>query len=208
METWLKVESGTVASDSETGRTRDVNGVGKLLPIDCVQQIQDTFADALGVMIVITDLAGQPLVRPSNACGLYRLAERSPGAQQRCMESWANMARNPSMQPVYVPSPLGLLCARGLIRVGSDLRAMLVVGGIAPEQWPPTGETLAEMADYLGLDVAKVQEHVDEVFALSAGEQQRLLPFVQRIADIMAHIITERKQLFDKLESISELSRI
>ena len=208
VETWLKVESGTVASDSETNGVRSANGVGKLLPVECVQQIQDTFADALGVMIVLADLAGQPLVRPSNPCGLYRLAARSSGAHQRCVESWADMAREPSIQPVFVESPLGLLCARGLIRVGSELRAMLVVSGIAPEVWPPDAGKLQAMADYLGLDAATVANHVEEVFYLGAEEKRRLLPFVQRIADIVAHIITERKQLFDKLESISELSRV
>jgi len=112
------------------------------------------------------------------------------------------------MLPTFVESPLGLLCARGLIRVGSELRAMLVVGGIVPRTWPPAGDKLQAIADYLEIEPAELVRHLDEVFVLDASEQQRLLPFVQRIADIVAHIITERKQLFDKLESISELSRV
>lgn len=208
VETWLKANSGTVASDAESNGRHPGANAARLLPVECVQQIQDTFADALGVMVTVTDLDGRPLTRPSNPCGLYELAESSPHAHRRCMEAWAQMARNPSMRPVFVPSPLGLLCARGLIRVGSEISAMLVVGGIAPETWPPDEDGIREIAEYLSLDTDDVGDRVNEVFVLDGERQERLLPFVQRIADIVAHIITERKQLFDKLESISELSRI
>jgi excisionase family DNA binding protein len=208
VETWLKIRSGTIAADAEAAGVHGADKIEKLLPIECVQQIQDTFADALGVTIVVTGLDGQPLTRPSNPCGLYKLAEHSPDAHKRCIDSWANMARDPSIRPVFTRSPLGFLCARGLIRVGSELRAMLVVAGIAPEQWPPAGEELQAIADFLGMEPASVAAHVNGVFFMDADEQRRLLPFVQRIADIVAHIITERKELFDKLESISELSRV
>ena len=208
VETWLKVNSGAVAADAGANGRPHADKVDRLLPVDCVQQIQDTFADALGVMVVITDLDGRHLTRPSNPCGLYVLAEGSPHAHRRCMEAWAKMARDPSMHPVFVQSPLGLLCARGLVRVGSELSAMVVVGGIAPSHWPPDEDGLRDVAEYLDLETPDVAAHLDDVFYLDEQEQQRLLPFVQRIADIVAHIVTERKQLFDKLESISELSRV
>jgi len=65
-------------------------------------------------------------------------------ARKRCLALWADLARNPSLQPVFVESHLGLMCARGLIRVGSELRAMLVVGGIAPQEWPPSANKVQE----------------------------------------------------------------
>lgn len=208
VETWLKRKSGAVTSDLDVVGPSGEHDVARLLPVECVQQIQDTFADALGVMIVVTDLQGRQLTRPSNPCGLFKLAESSPDAHRRCIEKWADMAREPSIHPVFVASPLGLLCARGLIRVGSELRAMLVVGGIAPESWPPEVERMRSVADSLGLDHGDFAARANEVFVLNREEQRRLLPFVQRIADIVAHIVTERKELFDKLASISELSRV
>ncbi len=136
----------------------------------------------------------------------WRKVPRTPiGAAWKPGPRWL---ANPSMHPVFVQSPLGLLCARGLVRVGSELSAMVVVGGIAPSHWPPDEDGLRDIAEYLDLETPDVAAHLDEVFYLDEREQQRLLPFVQRIADIVAHIITERKQLFDKLESISELSRV
>src|SRR5262245_48585359 len=40
-----------------------------LLPKECVQLIQDAFADILGVMMVITDMQGNPVTAVSNPCG-------------------------------------------------------------------------------------------------------------------------------------------
>ena len=45
-----------------------------------------------------------------------------------------------ALEPKFSLSEMGLLCARGLIRVGSELKGMVVIGGIAPDNWPPAAE--------------------------------------------------------------------
>jgi hypothetical protein len=84
---------------------------------------------------------------------------------------------------------------------------MLIAGGIAPQQCPPTGRELARLAEYLDVTEAGLRPYVDDVQRLDAGAQQMVLAYVQRIADIIAHIITERNLVFAKLQHISELSK-
>ncbi len=206
-ESWLQSQDApaTPVVAAPSLRAQDIR---RLLPLDCVQQIQDLFADALGVMVIITDLTGEPITRPSNPCGLYTAAERSPTFHRLCVELWAQLAQVPSLQPVYATSQLGLLCTRGLIRIGPELGAMLVVSGIAPEGWPPDEAQLAQMAAHLDLDPALLLAHAHEVFTLDAGRRERVLGFVQRVADVVAHIITERQMLFAKLQNIAELSKV
>ncbi|MCB0045889.1 MAG: PocR ligand-binding domain-containing protein [Caldilineaceae bacterium] len=209
VEAWLKTRPrATNGSAPRTEPSKAVENLRKLLPLECVQLIQDTFADLLGVMVLITDLEGALVTRPSNPCGLFTAAETSPQAQQRCMQLWADLAREPGMHPRFTQSHLGLMCARGLIRVGSELQAMVVVGGIAPENWPPSAEELGRIAADLELPEALLRRHQDEVFHVKGDEQQRLLTFVQRIADIVSHIIQERNQFYTTLHSIAELTRI
>lgn len=179
-----------------------------LFPLACVQLIQDSFADALGVMILATDLAGQPITQPSNPCGLYTAAEASPLARQRCGELWARIASDPALAPRFVESHLGLLCARGLIRLGSEIKAMLVVGGIAPQHWPPDAQQIERMTADLELAPDLLRQHIDQVHRVDPHEQARVLPFVQRIADIFAHIAQERLELAGRLQRIAEISRI
>jgi ligand-binding sensor protein len=179
-----------------------------LIPIECVQRIQDTFADILGVMLVVTDLDGRPVTAPSHVCSLFALAERAPAAHHQCRQEWAALARQPSLQPTFGRSHLGLLHTRGLVRVGSELKAMLVVGGIAPAVWPPQPTEVARMAEYLDVTEPELHKALADVFVLDSEQLQQVLGYVQRIADIVAHIMNERNVLFSKLRNIAELTRI
>lgn len=206
IEHWLNqnqtVNGGASAHDpAATSLPADV------MPLECMQLIQDNFADLLGVMILLTDMNGQLLTEPSNPCGFFSAADASPAARQRCVAFWERIASDPALTPRFVESDLGLLCARGLVRVGSEIKAMLVVGGIAPQQWPPSDAALMQMAAALTLPVADLRAHVHEVHRLNQAEQERALAFVQRIADIFAHILKERLELAGRLQRIADISR-
>ncbi len=186
------------------------NGSSKLvdlLPIDCVQPIQDTFADALGIMVIITDLDGNPVTEVSNPCGLFTAISDHPNALQKCLENWRSMAHTIDLEPKFIPSHLGLLCSRAMIRVGHELKGMVFVGGIAPENWPPTEEQLNAIAAEFGVSPELMVSHIEEVFYMSNNEQAHVLPFVQRIANIVAHILNERKDFVGKLDAIAQLTR-
>lgn len=204
---WLRQRTSTPAPPPALEAILD-GPAAEIFPLECVQLIQDSFADALGVMILLTDLEGQPIIRPSNPCGLFSAAETSPVARQRCLALWARIASEPAMAPRFVESHLGLLCARGLVRVGSEIKAMLVVGGIAPQQWPPSDQQIDHIAADLALAPELVREHIDQVHRLDPQGQASVLPFVQRIADIFAHIAQERLDLAGRLQRIAEISRL
>lgn len=205
IESWLREHSAAPASAE--GLT--VQGpAAELFPLECVQMIQDSFADALGVMILATDLEGQPITQVSNPCGLYTATATSPVMRQRCLDLWVKIANEPSLALRFIESPLGLLCARGLIRVGSEIKAMLVVGGIAPQRWPPDEQRISQIAADLELAPGLVRQHIDQVHRLDPHGQTRVLPFVQRIADIFAHIAEERLDLAGRLQRIAEISRL
>jgi excisionase family DNA binding protein len=207
IDSWLRQRTATPALRPALEAMLD-GPAAEIFPLECVQLIQDSFADALGVMVLLTDLDGQPITRPSNPCGLFSAAETSPGARRRCLALWARIASEPSIAPRFVESHLGLLCARGLVRVGSEIKAMLVVGGIAPQQWPPSDQQLDRIAADLELAPDLVREHIDQVHRLDSHGQAHVLPFVQRIADILAHIAQERLDLAGRLQRIAEISRL
>ncbi len=212
VEAWLRAQAIAVGGDipirAEAAVPSAQTEISRLLPVECVQQTLDTFAEALGVMILLTDLEGNSITRPSNPCGLYTAVDAFPEAHRKCVNVWVRMARNPTLRPRFMPSHIGLLCARGLIRVDSELKAMLILGGIAPEEWPPSEEELANMAENLGVPVEVLEEHLDEVYHLSPEEQERVLPFVQRIADIISYIADERSALINRLEQIKQLAEL
>lgn len=174
-------------------------------PVACLQLIQDAFADLLGVMIVVTDMDGQPITRFSNPCGFYLALIRDPVKIAHCIRGWQQLAADPAIEPKFLPSEMGLLCARGLIRAGNELKGMVVIGGIAPEVWPPAAEQLEQLAAQFEISVAEAAAHVEEVYRLDRAAQERALRFVLRIADIFSHIVSDRSALCGRLQAIASL---
>ena len=207
VEDWLNAQGPSQVIPRQPDMNTPSSNLSDLLPLDCVQLILDTFADSLGVMLIVTDMDGNPIVEVSHPCGLFMAINTVPNAVQKCVESWRALGATIDLEPKFTPSHLGLLCARGLIRVGTELKGMVIVGGIAPDDWPPTPEELQVIAAEFGVSPETLEPHLDEVFYLSNRERAEILPFVQRIANIIAHIATERNTFVGKLNAIADLTR-
>ncbi|HLF66304.1 MAG TPA: PocR ligand-binding domain-containing protein [Gammaproteobacteria bacterium] len=206
VEDWLGTQIGLPQVTSQRPVSNTSGNLADLLPLACVQLILDTFADSLGVMLVVTDMDGNPVTAVSHPCGLFAAINKVPNAVQKCVESWHNLGQAIELEPKFKLSHLGLLCARAFIRVGAELKGMVVVGGIAPQQWPPAPEPVQQIAAEFGLKPELIIPHLDEVFYLNEAERAEVLPFVQRIANIIAHIVTERNSFMNKLNAIQQLA--
>ncbi len=179
--------------------------LASLFSIDCVQLIQDTFADLLKVMIVVTDMNGQPVTKVSKPCGPFEAIRQLPNALEKCIADWAHFGEILEIEPQLIRSHLGLLGTRGLIRVGHKLNGMVIIGGIAPEQWPPSPEKLAAIADDFGVDADAFNAYINDVSFLAEDEIAIVLKMAQRFADILAHIITHQQQTAAKLDAIAHI---
>lgn len=178
----------------------------QVLPVECIQLMQDTFADALGVTILMTDLEGQPVTRTSNPCGYHEVIAGHPTGHAACLSWWADLSRSLALQPTFVESPMGLLCARAFFRADEQLMGMVVLAGIAPQEWPPSAARLEQIASLLGMEADDLEEQTASVIHADVAEQQRLLLFAQRLADIVTHIISERRRVRTTLASIAALT--
>lgn len=205
IERWLngRVEPTPVPVEVIKPQPTGHNDLADILPLECVQLILDTFAETLGVMLVVTDMNGTPITEVSNSCGLFEVISQNPAAVQKCVESWQEIGAALELEPRFRPSHLGLLCARGLVRVGTELKGMVVVGGIAPKSWPPTLEAVQTMAVEFGVEPDRLTTHLSEVFHLDEGDQVEILTTIQKVANIIAHIVNERNQLMGQLATIA-----
>ena len=209
---WLRSQtaSGGVASVPAPASVPQENAaaLADLLPLPTLQMIQDAFAEALGVMMVVTDMEGRPVTRVSNACGLYETVIGNVEAAARCIQGWQRLAGGLTLEPKFLPSDLGLLCARGLIRSGNELKGMLFMGGIAPEEWPPSVEQMDAIAAHYGLDPRCVRDSILAVHRLERPDRERALAFVQRMADICSHMLEDWSGLHRRLQAIASLTAL
>jgi excisionase family DNA binding protein len=214
VENWLASQSvspapGVAVNHSAAGHaTLSHADLASMLPLECVQLIQDAFAELLGVMLVVTHLDGQPITQVSNPGRLYEVLARAEGGFQMCYQKWRELGQVPALEPRFAPSLAGLLCARALVRIGDQLKGMVVVFGVAPPDWAPAPEDVRDLADSLNLPAEQVHAAFDTAARLTHAEQKKVLVTLQRTADILAHISNERVALLDRLASIAQLSAI
>ena len=217
MAGWLQNKLATTApstsphlgslTDSVIAPASPSQELADLLPLECVQLIQDAYADLLGVMLIVTDMEGVAMTEPSHPCGLFSAISAQPGAIQKCIASWHELGTAIDLAPQFRRSHLGLLCARGLIRVGRELKGMVVAGCIAPSAWPPATPEVAQMAAEFAVEKELLTQRLHGVYHLDEGQKQQVLTFLPRVANIIAHIVDERKALVDRLTAIANLTR-
>jgi excisionase family DNA binding protein len=217
VEGWLKNQTGP-ATSSATEDLRSLSNIGSLptangdfaamLPLDCVQLIQDAFAEALDVMLVVTDLDGQPITQVSNPCRLYELLAETENGHAICQETWRELAQVPALEPRFTPGFGGLLCARALVRMGNQLKGTVIVFGVAPADWPPSTGAIADLATSLEIPAEELGAAFNSVFCLTLENKKTVLVTMQRIADILAHIGDERMALLGRLSDIARLSAV
>ena len=211
VESWLKNQTPPAASpaNQHLGDPPATNGdFPSMLPLDCVQLIQDAFAEALGVMLVVADLDGQPITQVSNPLPLYDLLAETENGHAICQETWREMGQLPALEPRFTPGFAGLLCSRALVRTGNELNAMVIVFGVAPKDWPPTPEMTQALAASLKIPAGELGTVFERAFTLTPDQQKTVLVTIQRIADILAHIADERLTLLRRLSDIARLSTV
>jgi excisionase family DNA binding protein len=93
------------------------------------QAAVEVAAELLGVMMVVTDMDGRPLTLPANPCP--RFANADEMALAACAGEWKQFADEFDVTPRFRVGPLGFECARTFVRVGHQLVAMVLAGGIA-----------------------------------------------------------------------------
>ena len=97
-------------------------------------------------MAVVVDMTGRALTTVANPCGYFTAVYNSTYTPDRCSAGWRRLGEEIDLEPHFLPSHLGFLCARSFIRVESTLVGMVIVGGVAPATWLKyTGSTAPMM---------------------------------------------------------------
>ena len=184
----------------------DATALETVLPADTAQAIADLAADLFGVMAVVTDMTGRALTSVANPCGYFTAVFNSVYTPDRCSEGWRRLGEEIDLEPSFLPSHLGFLCARSFIRIGANLAGMVIVGGVAAETWPPTDADIAAVAAETGTAESVIREHINEVYWIDAAHQDWIVRNLSRVSDLISHLADGHGRLVQKLETIAALA--
>lgn len=188
LQQWLQSSPAAAGAVGQDKQEAPSNGPRRLAPA-ALHAVADYLAAATGTMVVVTDIAGRPLVDPANPCGLFRAVHAYPGVMERCVLGWQELAGELEFEPRWRPTPLGFLCARSLVRVGDRLEGMVLAGGVAPADWPPPPEEADRLAANLGVPSAIVRSHLGEIYSLGPEERERVLDLLARTAVLVSRLV-------------------
>jgi excisionase family DNA binding protein len=116
---------GDLVASAAPGRRALLLSVRDALPLI------ELAAELLGVMMVITDMAGEPVTEILNPCPWFSEHSEDPALLATCLADWRQLADDPDFETRFCTGPLEFECARAFIRIGPQLVGMLVAGGLA-----------------------------------------------------------------------------
>jgi len=82
----------------------------------------------------------------------------------------------------------------------------VIVGGVAPEVWPPSTLEMQEIATETGTDADVIAEHINEVFWIDRPHQDWVLRNLSRVSGLISRLADDHGQLVNKLEAIASLA--
>jgi len=180
----------------------------ELLPIPCVQPIQDVFAEALEVGSVTTDAAGQPMTEFSNKSRFCKLINSTEAGRVRCRQSWAELSHQSKRDPEVARCHAGLSYARGRVEVEGNLIAMTFAGQfiVDAQDNTLTDDRIRTLAKECAVDPETLVEASKSVRRVASEEADRIMRLLSRVTDTFCHIGQERAELFRRFEDIAEIT--
>jgi excisionase family DNA binding protein len=185
-------------------------GARHVLPLHCVQPVQDVFAELAQVGSVTTAPDGQPLTRLSNSCRFCSLIQSTETGMQACIASWHRLAQQPERRPRFAACHAGLQYARARIRIEGELAAMLVAGQFYADAPDPAQERtrVEDLARAHGLAQADLLQAAQDIPVLDDRKREQIGLWLEKVASTFENISVERSELMGRLQQIAIMSTL
>ena len=181
-----------------------------VLPIGCLQPVQDVFADMAEVGAVTTAPDGQPLTKISNSCDFCALILASEFGRRACIDSWQKVANDTDPRPHFTSCHAGLQYARARIEVNGTLVAVLIAGQFYATAPDPIeqDQRIRQLADKYGIDATELAGAARRLPVLDERTRARIADWLERVSHTFEHVGHERAALLSRLSRIAAMSTL
>lgn len=179
-----------------------------ILPISCIQPIQDVFAEIAQVSALTTAPDGQPLTSMSGACRFCTLIMDSPGGRDACIASWRALATQSDPRPRFTTCHAGLHYARARIEVNGSLQAMVVAGQFyaASPDLVEEERRVHALAERHAIDPGALRDAARAIPIVDERKEAQIGSWMEKIARTFEHFGRERSDMMSRLRRIADIS--
>jgi excisionase family DNA binding protein len=181
-----------------------------ILPIGCLQPVQDVFADMAEVGAVTTAPNGEPLTKISNSCRFCSLILRTESGRRACVASWQQIAADSDPRPHFTSCHAGLQYARARIEVNGTLAAVLIAGQFHATRPDPAEDQarVRQLARAHGIDERELADAASHLPILEERTRSRIADWLERVSHTFEHVGQERAALLSRLSRIAAMSKL
>ena len=183
---------------------------GQVLPLNCIQPIQDVFADITQVSSLTTAPDGTPLTRLSSPCTFCSLILGSASGKEACIASWRQLAAQPDVRPRFVTCHAGLHYARARIEIGGTLVAMVVAGQFyaAPPEASEEKRRIQALAAQHNLNEGELGTAARAIPVVDARKEAQIGTWMEKIAGTFEHFGKERAEMMSRFRRIADITAL
>lgn len=182
----------------------------EILPLNCVQSVQDVCAEIAEIGAVTTDLNGNALTRISNCGAFCRLILNSESGRRACQESWRKLVQGNNEQLRFVTCHAGLQYAHARIELNGENSAMIIAGQFytTPHQQAARDPEIRELAAVHQVDADALVDASRELVFLDDRKKQEITRWLNKVAQAFEQIGKERADLMGRLKQIATMSNL
>jgi len=197
----LGVESTSTSSNSDPAA---------ILPVHCIQTIQNLFSNISQMTALVVDMTGNPLTEISYPCAFCATINSYPSGAAACRTSWQDLAHKCSS------TNQTFTCHAGLNYTGSPILdqgiqiGAFITGGfylVPPDRYEES-DRVNKLASRLQIPAHILQELLLAVPAVPPERRNAVEGWPQTAALAVQSILMERTGLITRLQKIADLSQI
>jgi len=205
-----KQQIDSLVSGKSHGEEVTIQSPEEVLPIHCIQPIQEVFAEMAQIASLTTDMNGIPVTEFSNSCKFCNMILSTDKGRQGCINSWKRLEFNNETDANFNKCHAGLSYAGASIHHENQPIAKLIAGQYYIEKQDETArrEEVQRLANNFGLDPEELCKAEKELPVLDSRIKALIGKWMSKVAKTFEYISGEREHLISKLKNIAELSNL
>ncbi len=210
IDAWLAEQNGGEPKLGIQDAPPETSLDSNILPISCLQPIQEIFAQTSHIGAITTDLNGKPILTMSNPCAFCSLVLATESGRAQCEASWRKLAHQTDRRPRLEKCHAGLIYARGRVVVHNIFVAMFFVGQFVVDNFAEvnTRAHLAQVARSCAVTEKQLAQAAKKIYRLDKSNAERLPHLIELVAAAYSQIGEERLSLMSRLKQVAEIAAI